>query len=180
MAQQTNIVQRLELKLKEAEDTIQNHLEATKQQQQRNVKSSIEPQSPIRTKRNLEKEHNSKRYQPTPKPSTARSRLRWNDGYHDSEGSGGENRYEEEDETSRFGDLTYEEREVSDEEEEILPTRPSSKSRYRPNMNSKMNQQWVKPSSNSSLQVVSILKDVLINLMNKDQHLEVPPGKKVH
>lgn len=199
MAHQTNIVQKLELKLKEAEDAIHHHLgSASRSQRGSTSGGGTVPRSPVRTKRNIEREYNSKRYLPTPKPSSGKSRLRWNDGYVDpseSEGSnsGGRGRYDhpqydDDDETSRFGDLTFEEREISDEDEEIVPpsrergirgrgygASNSHKSAKRSSGNSKMDQRWVMPSTgshSSSLQVVSILKEVLINLMNKDTKQE--------
>ena len=202
MAHQTNIVQKLELKLKEAEDAIHHHLGSASRSQRGSTSSggTTIPRSPVRTKRNIEREYNSKRYLPTPKPSSGKSRLRWNDGYGDPPGSeegssGGRGRYDhpqhddDEDETSRFGDLTFEEREISDEDEEIVPPSRergmrgrgygisnSHKSMKRSSGNSKMDQRWVMPSAagshSSSLQVVSILKEVLINLMNKDTKQE--------
>jgi hypothetical protein len=207
---QSTLVQKLETKLQEAENAIQSHL-TSRGGPERGVRdrerdrdraggshpSSDSPQSSPRTKYQLEREYNSKRYHPTPKPAKGRSRLRWNDGYVDQGGgeegdeglfssagaaratSGrrhGDPRYEEEeeydDETTRFGDLTFEEREVSDEDEEILSRNPSLRSRpkQRPSHSKRsMNQRWVLPSSNSSsIQVVSILKEVLLNLMNRE------------
>ena len=200
ITQQSNLVQRLELKLKEAEDAIQNHMETQKSNKpiikMTSSSSTSAPQSPIQRKRNLEKEYNSKKYQPTPKPNTAKSRLRWDDGYSNgnsyhnkhfqvnSESSSGEmdeKDYDEyEDETSRYGDLTYENREISDEDEEIIPLKysksyPSQRKRSSGNSNNNnMNNRWAVSTSNPSLQVVSILKDVLINLMNKDSNNDLP------
>jgi hypothetical protein len=193
MTLQSTLVQKLETKLKDAENAIQSHLT-------RGGGGPSSPQSSPRTRHQLEKEYNSKRYQPTPKTkmrgggSRGGARLRWNDGYVDdddgllsSEGSardhgragGGRNRYEDEEEddeaTTRFGDLTFEEREVSDEDEEIPfsrnPSVRSKTSKQRSSHSSKrsMNQRWVLPSSSSSsIQVVSILKDVLMNLMHRE------------
>jgi hypothetical protein len=209
MAHQTNIVQKLELKLKEAEDAIHHHLVGSAPAGRSYPTTSGAPRSPVRTKRNIEREYNSQRYLPTPKPSSAKSRLRWDDGYVDPSGSegsssggggrwGGGGRYDD-DETSRFGDLTFEDREISDEDEEIIPLSRERgggrgggargggggphKSMKRSSGNSKMDQRWVMPNSaaaasnSSSLQVVSILKEVLLNLMNRETKQETFPFK---
>ena len=152
IAQQTTLVQKLEDRLRETETAIQQHLTgiAAAPSRKQQVDNSP-PQSPKSRRHEQHKQarapsdHSSDEvprlrtsYKPTPKPSEAKSRLRWDDVHGDSDYDIGD----------RLLDLTYEEGEVSDEED------------------------WrgfYRRSSSSSDRAVSMLRDVLLHLISREE-----------
>jgi hypothetical protein len=154
LAQQTTLVQKLEEKLRDTETVIRQHLD-TKQQGgaggmgQYMSSATSPPPSPERrggVQRKYRPAGDSSddvprfksKYKPTPKPSGAKSRLKWDDVHDEKDYDGGD----------RMLDLTYESGEISDEEN------------------------WdgfYRRRSSSSTRAVSMLKDVLLHLISRDE-----------
>lgn len=149
LAQQTTLVQKLEEKLRDTETVIRQHLDV-KQSNAAGVGTVSPPLSPERPRRGAQRKYRSagdssddvprfkNKYKPTPKPSSAKSRLNWDDVHDDNQYVGGD----------RMLDLTYESGEISDEEN------------------------WdgfYRRRSSTSTKAVSMLKDVLLHLISREE-----------